>query len=166
MQKPQTRQRVRTDHPVVKHYSPIKNRKVHYYYRSPGHINLYWTHNMYREYRIMYPDFQTWNYPIGYSILTVPAYNAYFHMGEVRNVYGRVHEVWYSWKTDEYYMYFGAGYPYQDFTVVLPGNHARRFSMNPEMYFSGRYIWVNGLVSTFDGKPEIMVMRKSQVHLY
>ena len=63
-------------------------------------------------------------------------------------------------------MYFGGSYPYQDFTVVLPGSYARRFNRNPEMYFAGRYIWVTGLVSTFDGKPEIMVMRKSQVHLY
>ena len=114
----------------------------------------------------MYPDFHYWYYPVGYRIVTVPAYRAYFHMGEVRNVYGRIHEVWYSWSTDEYFLYFGGNYPYHDFTVILSGKHARRFSRHPEMFFTGQYLWVTGLVSNFDGKPEIIVMRRSQVHLY
>jgi len=121
---------------------------------------------MYREYRYIYPEFSYWYYPSGYRIVTVPSWNAYFHVGEVRNVYGRIHEVWYHWPSDEYYLYFGGTYPYQDFTVILSGSHARRFHRNPEAFFSGRYIWVTGLVSTFEGKPEIMVKRKHQVHLY
>ena len=121
---------------------------------------------MYHDYRVMYPEFRYWNYHTGYRIITIPAYNACFHVGDVRNVYGRIHEVWYSWSTDEYYMYFGGNFPYQDFTVIISGRDARRFSRHPEAYFGGRYIWVTGLLSNLEGKPEIMVKRKSQIHLY
>jgi hypothetical protein len=158
------RRQVRSVHGVNNHYRPVKYRKIHY--RSPAHVHVIWTRQMYHEYRILYPDFRYWYYPVGYTILTVPAYNAALHIGEVRNVYGRVHEVWYSWDTDEYFLYFGGNYPFQDFTVILPGRDARRFSRFPEAYFEGRYIWVTGLVSTFEGKPELMVKRSAQVHLY
>jgi hypothetical protein len=121
---------------------------------------------MYRDFRLIYPDFAYWYYPVGYRISTVPAYHAYMHFGEVRNIYGRVYDVWYSWSTDEYFLYFGNTYPYQDFTVIISGNQARRFSRSPEFFFEGRYIWVTGLVSIFDGKPEIIVRKKSQLHLY
>ena len=146
------------------HHVPVKHMKRHY--RSPRHVHVIWTPQMYREYRVIYPEFHYWYYPTGYRIITVPAYNAFFHIGDVRNVYGRVHEVWYSWSTDEYYLYFGGSYPYHDFTVILSGRDARRFDRYPEAFFAGRYIWVTGLVSTFEGKPEIMVKRTSQVHLY
>jgi hypothetical protein len=158
------RRNVRNDHGVNTHYVPVKYHKVHY--RTPRNVHIIWTRQMYNEYRILYPDFRYWYYPMGYTVLTVPSYNAGFHIGEVRNVYGMVHDAWYSWTTDEYYLYFGGSYPYQDFTVILSGRDARRFSRFPEAYFEGRYIWVTGLVSTFEGKPEIMVKRNSQVHLY
>jgi len=160
------RKPVRQAHAVHTHYTPVKYRKVHHHYKVPNRVNIVWTRNMYREYRLMYPDYRYWYYPTGYRIVTVPYYNANFHIGEVRNVYGRIHEVWYSWATDEYYLYFGSSYPYQDFTVILEGRDARRFSRHPEAYFGGRYIWVTGLVSHFEGKPEIMVRRRSQIHLY
>ena len=163
---PQERHRVRQNHNNIQHYTPVRYNKAHIKYRVPNRINVYWTHDMYRHYRIMYPDFQHWYYPVGYRILTLPAYNAYMHFGKVRNVYGRVQEVWYSWSTDEYFLYFGGPYPYQDFTVVISGNHARRFSRHPEGFFQQRYIWVTGLVSSFEGKPEILVKRKFQIHLY
>jgi hypothetical protein len=158
------RKDVRNDHGVSTHYVPVKYHKVHY--RTPRHVHVIWTRQMYHEYLVLYPEFRYWYYPVGYTILTVPSYNAGFYIGEVRNIYGRVYEVWYSLTTDEYYLYFGAGYPYQDFTVILSGRDARRFHRFPEAFFEGRYIWVTGLVSTWEGKPEIMVKRNSQVHLY
>jgi hypothetical protein len=121
---------------------------------------------MYHDYRVMYPEYRYWYYPIGYRIVTIPTYNAYYHIGEVRNVYGRVHEVYYSWTTDDYHLYFGGNYPFHDFTVIISGRHARRYDRYPEMYFEGRYIWVTGLLSTFEGRPELIVKRRSQIHLY
>ncbi|MFC2112713.1 hypothetical protein ACFLTA_05535 [Bacteroidota bacterium] len=160
------RRHVRKPHNGNVHNTPVRYKTGHTHYRVPGHVDVIWTRDMYREYRVLYPDYHYWYYPTGYRIVNVPAYRAYFHVGELRNVYGRIHEVWYSIETDEYYLYFGGNYPYQDFSVILSGKHARRFHRNPEVFFSGRYIWVTGLVSTFQGKPEIMVMRKHQVHLY
>jgi hypothetical protein len=158
------RQHVRKNHVATAHHNPVRyNAKQ---YRVPKHANVNWSPQLYREYRSLYPDFHYWHYTPGYSIVTVPAYRAYFHIGELRNVYGRISDIWHSWETDEYNMYFGGTYPYHDFTVILSGKYARQFHSHPEVFFSGRYIWVTGLVSTFWGKPEIMVMRKHQVHLY
>lgn len=145
---------------------PFEYRKVHYAYREPYRIHVIWTPRMYHEYMIMYPDYSFWYYPIGYNILTISAYDALYHVGEVRNVYGRVQNVWYAWQTDEYYLYFGGPYPFQDFTVIIPGRKARHFGNRPELFFEGRHIWITGLISIFEGKPEIMVHRSSQIHLY
>lgn len=160
------RQHVRKHNNTRAYHAPSRYRTVHHHYRKPQHVHVTWTNRMYREYVTLYPDFHYWYYPTGYRIVTIPAFNAYYHIGEVRNVYGRIHEVWYSWMTDEYYLYFGGSFPYHDFSVILSGKHARRYDRFPEAFFAGRYIWVTGLVSTFDGKPEIMVMRRHQVHLY
>ncbi len=160
------RHAVRSNHVKGYHYNPVRYRKVNYHYRVPNRVNVTWSNRMYHDYRIMYPEYRYWYYPIGYRLVTVPSYNAYYHIGEVRNVYGRVHEVYYSWTTDEYHLYFGGDFPYHDFTVIIPGNHARRFDMNPEMFFEGRYMWVTGLLSTFEGRPELIVKRQHQIHLY
>jgi hypothetical protein len=160
------RRAVRTNQVKNHHYNPVRYRTVNYHYRVPKPIHVTWTNRMYRDYRVMYPEFGYWYYPIGYRILTIPSYHAYFNIGEVRNVYGRVHEVYYSWTTDEYHLYFGGSYPYHDFTVIIPGWQARRYDRYPESYFEGRYIWVTGLLSTFEGRPELIVKRRSQIHLY
>jgi hypothetical protein len=162
------RHAVRTNHVngYRYHYNPVRYQQVHYHYRTPKRLHVTWTNRMYREYRIMYPEFRYWYYPIGYQIVTVPFYNAYYHIGEVRNVYGRVHEVYYSWTTDEYHLYFGGNYPYHDFTVIIPGRQARRYDSHPELFFEGRYILVTGLLSTFEGRPELIVKRRHQIHLY
>ncbi len=121
------RRAIRTNHVKGYHYNPIRYRTVNYHYRVPNRVHVTWTNHMYHDYRRMYPEFGYWYYPIGYRIVTVPTYHAYNHIGEVRNVYGRVHEVYYSWTTDEYHLYFGGDYPYHDFTVIIPGNQARRY---------------------------------------
>ena len=159
---------VRTNHVKNHHhrYHPVRYRNVHYHYHAPKRVHVTWTNRMYRDYRVMYPEYRYWYYPIGYQIVTIPFYNAYYHVGEVRNVYGRIHEVYYSWTTDEYHLYFGGNYPYHDFTVIIPGRQARGYDRYPEMFFEGRYMWVTGLLSTFDGRPELLVKRRSQIHLY
>jgi hypothetical protein len=160
------RQAVRSNHVKGYHYNPVRYRNVNYHYRVPNRVHITWTNRMYHDYLMMYPEYRYWYYPIGYRIVTIPTYKAYYHIGEVRNVYGRVHEVYYSWTTDEYHLYFGGDFPYHDFTVIIPGNHARRFDRYPEIFFEGRYIWVTGLLSTFEGRPELIVKRQHQIHLY
>lgn len=141
-------------------------RRIYYPYRAPVNINIVWTSRMHREYILIYPEYRYWYYPIGYRIRTASAYDAIHYIGDIANIYGRVYETWYSWQTDEYFLYFGAHYPYHDFSVVIPGRKARQFSSRPEIFFEGRYIWVTGLVSLHDGKPEMIVMKKHQIHPY
>jgi hypothetical protein len=156
--------------PVRHHYirppRPREYRAKLYPYRRPLDMHIVWTHDMRIEYIGIYPEVKRWNYAIGYSIPTISAYDALYYTGEVMNVYGKVYEVYYSARTDEYYMYFGAYYPYHDFTVVLPGWIARRYSSYPESYFERQDVMVTGLISTFDDKPELVVKRDNQIILY
>jgi hypothetical protein len=141
-------------------------RREHYPYRKPERISVVWTPEMHIEYRRIYPMVKHWHYPVGYRIPIVSAYDAFYYNGEVVNVYGKVYEVYYSLRSDEYILYFGAYYPFHDFTVVVPGNIARNFSFRPERYFNSAYVLVTGLVTIYDGKPEIYLSRKYQIRLY
>ena len=150
------------------HYTvkPIEYRRIHYPYRAPRTVHIYWDVHMYREYRSWYPHYDLWYYPYGYRIHTISAYDAFKYVGEIARVYGEVDEVWYERKTDQYFMYVGGPYPYNDFTVIVDGNDARRFTRNPVRFFTKRHIEVTGLVSSFEGKPEIVVKRKKQIRTY
>lgn len=160
----------RESHRVVHHYhhkpAPKVYRAKHYTYRRPSELNIIWTPLMHRHYIRMYPMVKYWHYTNGHRITMVSAYDAEFYRGDVRTVYGRVTEVFYSRNTDEYFLYFGLHYPYQDFTVVLPGYIARRYSYRPERYFDNRHLAVTGLITTFNGEPEIVVKESFQMSLY
>jgi len=120
---------------------------------------------MYRDYRRWYPEYH-WRYNYGYRIQTISIFDAKYNLGEVAMVYGRVYATWYNKETDDYLLFFGGDYPYQQFTVVLPGRVARRFTWRPERYFLGEHLTVTGLITTFDGIPEIIVKNKRQLGLY
>jgi hypothetical protein len=141
-------------------------RSAHYVYREPVHVDIYWTRDMYRHYVEMYPEVRYWNYNIGYRINKTSAYFADYYIGEVMNVYGLVNDMFYATETDEYFLYFGAYYPYHDFTVVMPGYIARQYSNRPMHYFLNQYINVTGLITMYDGKPEIVVKRNFQFNVY
>ncbi len=141
-------------------------RAYHYAYRAPLNVNIIWTPAMQTHYVRMYPMVNHWNYNHGYQILNVSAYFAEYYMGDVTTVYGKVKEVYYSISTDEFFLYFGAYYPYQDFTVVMPGWIARQYSRRPDIYFEHNYLAVTGLITSFNGKPEIVVKESFQLNLY
>lgn len=160
----------RSTHQVHHHYSTpprsIEYRRVHYVYRRPSYIEFYWTPAMHRHFVEIYPMVHHWKYRNGYRIDMISAYDAMYYRGEVMTVYGRVNEVFYSRNTDEYFLYFGPYYPYQDFTVVIPGYLARSFSRRPERFFTNRDMAVTGLITTYEGEPEIVVKRDFQINLY
>ena len=120
---------------------------------------------MYRDYRRWYPEYN-WRYNYGHRIQTISAFDAKFNLGEVAMVYGRVYSTWHNRETDDYLLFFGGDHPYQQFTLVLPGHLARKFSWRPERYFLGEHLTVTGLITTFDGSPEIIVKNKRQVGIY
>ncbi len=138
---------------------------THYVYHQPANVNIVWTAEMHRHYVQMYPNHR-WNYRIGYRIVSIPAYNAEYYIGDVRNVYGVVSEVYYEASTDEYFLGIGPNYPYQYFTIIVPGYLARTYSSNPYRYYLNRNIGVTGLITAFEGKPEILVKQNTQLYLY
>jgi hypothetical protein len=157
---------VRTTTHTTYVYRPIEYRRVHYVYRAPVVVDLYWSIPMYRQYRTIYPEYDYWYYPVGYRIHTISAYDAEMYVGELARVYGRIDDVWYSRSTKEYYLYIGGPYPYQDFSVIIPHNVARRFNRNPERFFRDQYIAVTGLISRFEDKPEMLIRKSNQIEVY
>jgi hypothetical protein len=141
-------------------------RAKHYVYREPVHVHVVWTRKMHHYYVDMYPHVRHWGYSYGYSIGSVSAYYADYYIGDVKTVYGRVKEVFYSRETDEFFLNIGDYYPYQDFTIVLPGYIAREYTRRPVSYFTNQYVDVTGLITEFDGKPEIVVKRRFQLDVY
>ncbi len=152
---------VYSNSPYTKDY-----RAVHYVYREPVHVHVIWTREMHHNYIDMYPHVRHWEYRYGYSINTISAYYADYYIGDVKTVYGRVKEVFYSPETDEFFLNIGDYYPYQDFTIVLPGYIAREYTRRPISYFTNQYVDVTGLITEFDGKPEIVVKRRFQLDVY
>lgn len=164
-----SRRNVERHHTVVhKSYRPVpvEVRRVKYPYRSPVVPEIIWTVELSRRYEIYYPAYRPYHYHIGMRIATISAYDAYDFVGEIARVYGRVVETYYSRETDEYFLYLGDYYPYQDFSVIIPGREARDFSRRPERFFNREYIEVTGLITRFEGKPEMMIKRSSQINVY
>jgi hypothetical protein len=155
---------------VTYHYpvppKPREYRRVHYPYPSPVHFSFYWTPEIRYEYVRLYPAIGYYKYPVGYRIENVSAYDALHCRGEIANVYGKVFEVYYSRYNDEYILYFGAYYPYHDFTAIIPGEIARRYSPWPEWYFEKEQLIITGLITLYEGTPEIDVRTNSQIRLY
>ena len=145
---------------------PISYRRVHYVYRVPRRIHFYWSVNIYNDFRIFYPNVIHWHYRVGDRLSTITAYDAMYHIGEVKRVYGEVTETYYSQADDSYYLYIGAHYPYHDFTVVIPGHEYRRYDFPPLRYMEREHIWVMGLITEYDGKPEIIIKRPYQLKVY
>lgn len=154
---------------------PKRNARIHCHndtyvhdYRvlyRPDYYDIFWTRSMYRDYHRWYPNYR-WDYAYGHRIQIISVFDARYNLGEVAMVYGRVYATWYNEDTDDLLLFFGGDYPAQAFTVVIPGHIARRFSRRPERYFLGEHLTVTGLITTFDGTPEIVVKHRRQLDLY
>lgn len=145
------------------HHNTYANRYHVLYYPTYG--DFYWNRNMYRDYHRWYPGYH-WSYNYGHRIQSISVFDAKYNLGEVAYVYGRVYATWHNKETDDFLLFFGGDFPYQQFTVVVPGHVARNFSWRPENFFLGEHITINGLITTFDGSPEIVVKNKRQLSLY
>lgn len=137
-----------------------------YIKRSPSRVNIVWDVHMHRDYCKIYPFVRVWRIPVGTHIQSIGAYDAYFYVGEVKRVYGYVREIYYEPYSDEYHLYLGDYFPFQDFTVVVPGYIARQMSRRPKSYFLHQYIWTTGYITEFDDKPEMIVKRNYQIGIY
>jgi hypothetical protein len=147
-------------------HQPIEYRRSYYPYTEPHRLDIIWDMNMYHEYCYLYPQYDYWYYPYGYRIHTISAYDAESYVGEIARIYGRVSDVWYERQSDEYTLYFGEPYPFQDFSVIISGKNARRYSYHPERYFLNRNLAVTGLVSLWENHPEMLIKKRSQIEIY
>jgi hypothetical protein len=84
----------------------------------------------------------------------------------VAAVFGRVYETYYDDINNEFYLYFGAPYPQNDFTVVVTGREARKMRRHSPRYYIGRDFIVSGLVTQWNGNPEIVINYSSQLKRY
>lgn len=160
---PRTHVRVyRNDYRPVRHVNYVRS----HYYHAPRYHKIYWTVDMYHDFRILYPFVKVWYMPVGTAIHTIPAYEAEYHVGDIKRIYGRVTEVYYSPETDEYHLYLGNSFPFQDFTVIIPGGLARDYSRRPGRYFYNENILVTGFITEYNGSPEIVVKRNYQLSIY
>lgn len=141
-------------------------RRSRYYHRMPLHIDLIWTPLLFHRFMFYYPTHDTWEMEFGTPIETISAYEAQEYAGTVRRVYGKVDEVYYSPEDENYILYIGAPFPYQDMSVVIPRDIARNFSRNPKWYFENEFVWIVGLINIWEGKPEIIVRDEDQIRKY
>jgi hypothetical protein len=81
-------------------------------------------------------------------------------------VYGRVYETYYDPQVNQFYLYFGSPYPRQDLTVVVTGRDARRLARKSAQYFIGWDFSVAGLITSWEGKPEVVINDKDQLQRF
>ncbi len=157
---------------VINHYHnnyfPLawEIRRARYYHRMPHHIDLIWTPLLFHRFMFYYPTHLDWNLEFGSQIETISAYEAQNYAGTVRQVYGKVEEVFYSPEDENYILYIGGPFPYQDMSIVIPKEIARNISLSPKWYFENEYVWVIGLINIWEGKPEIIVRDEDQLRKY
>ena len=157
---------------IINHYHyryvpiPLEIRRVRYIYRRPVHIDLIWTPRLLHRFMYYYPTHNYWNVEFGQEIETISAYDAAEWVGTVKRLYGKVEEVYYSPEDENYILYIGAPFPYQDVSVVIPRHIANDISLSPKWYFENEHIWVVGLINLWEGKPEIVVRDEDQIRRY
>jgi hypothetical protein len=162
-------------HANNRHYYPAKKVKMHVHPRVvhnnyrvmyyPAHREVIWTSRMHRYYVDLYPGY-VWGYNTGYHIQTISAFETRYNVGEVARVYGRVYATWYNRESDDLLLFFGGEFPHQEFTMVIPGHIARRYNWRPERYFLGQHILATGLITSYDGSPEMIIKNKNQMDIY
>jgi hypothetical protein len=149
-----------------RHFLPLNIRRERFPFFMPHLAGLIWSLELRNEYFRMYPEFRIRDYNYGYRIPSISAYDANEYIGDIAIVYGDILATEYSPENDEYYLYIGQYFPNQDFSIVVPGNIAREYSVNPDLYFQNAHIAVSGLITSYNNKPEIIVKRASQLSRY
>lgn len=162
-------------HAHKRYYYPEKRVKMHVHPRTyhnhykvmyyPAHREIIWNKRMHRYYVDLYPGY-TWRYHTGYHIQTISAFETRYNVGELARVYGRVYATWYNRESDDLLLFFGGEFPLQEFTMVIPGHIARRYNWRPERYFLGQHILATGLITSYDGNPEMIIKKKRQLDVY
>lgn len=91
---------------------------------------------------------------------------AKYHIGERLTVHGPVISTYYASTSNGQPTFLNIGKDYPDpgrFTVVIWGKNRSNFPQAPEVYYSGKMIYVTGLIEEYEGVAEIAVSSPSQI---
>lgn len=91
------------------------------------------------------------------------------HIGERVTVYGPVVDAHYASTSNGKPTFLNIGKPYPNparFTVVIWGSNRSYFPSPPESYYYGKMICVTGLVTEYEGAPQIEARNPSQIQEY
>lgn len=91
---------------------------------------------------------------------------ARYHIGERTIVYGAVVDTHWASGSKGKPTFLNIGKPYPDpdrFTVVIWIDYRGNFPQAPEVYYLGKTIYVTGLITQYNGIPQIEVKDPSQI---
>ena len=91
---------------------------------------------------------------------------AKYHIGERTTVYGAVVDTHWASGSKGKPTFLNIGKPYPDpdrFTVVIWVDYRANFPQAPEVYYLGKTIYVTGLITEYNGIPQIEVKDPSQI---
>lgn len=86
-------------------------------------------------------------------------------IGEQKTVCGTVASAHYAAKSkgQPTFLNLDKPYPGQIFTAVIWGSDRGKFEKPPEVLYSGKKICVTGTITSYQGKPQIIVKDPSQI---
>lgn len=91
---------------------------------------------------------------------------AKYHIGERTTVYGAVVDTHWASGSKGKPTFLNIGKPYPDpdrFTVVIWIDYRANFPQAPEVYYLGKTIYVTGLITEYEGIPQIEVKTPTQI---
>ena len=92
---------------------------------------------------------------------------AHKYIGEIQTVCGTVASTKYAIRSrgQPTFLNLNRPYPNHIFTIVIWGADRYKFKNPPEIFLKGKTICVTGLITTYRGKPQIIVQDPSQINI-
>jgi len=59
----------------------------------------------------------------------------------------------------------GADYPNQKLTLIIKGANRNKFNGKPEVIFKGKDVTIRGVVTDYNGKPQIIITDPNQIEI-
>ena len=96
----------------------------------------------------------------------ISATSASTYIGSYKSVCGQIVDTRYARSSNgsPTFLNFDKPYPNHPFVVVIWGSDRSNFSNNPEVFYKGKDVCVDGLIETYKGKPQIIVDDPSQIN--
>ena len=107
-------------------------------------------------------DENTWTEITGEAISPYEAEN---YIGEFKIVEGIITDTHYSSGSNTVFLNFGGAYPNHDFTAVIFASNLEKFPDNPDTYYYGKTVRVQGFIEDYQGKPQIILENLHQIEI-